>query len=133
MKWIEAYATGIARVDEQHKMLFKSVEDFRAALKAGEGEHTYGLLLTFLERYSRGHFNFEERCMEQYHCTVASKNKAEHAALTDTLTGYQKRYKANGYNEIEALTLLDTVDTWLDSHICRVDVHLKHCVGVTRP
>ena len=133
MKWIDAYATGIARVDDQHRMLFKSVEDFRGALKAGEGERTYGLLVTFLDRYSRGHFAFEERCMEQYRCPVAQKNKNEHAALTDTLAGYQERYKAKGYSEAEASSLLDTIDAWLDSHICRVDVHLKSCVRSNPP
>jgi hemerythrin-like metal-binding protein len=128
MKWTEAYATGIPRVDEQHKMLFKSVEDFRGALVAGEGERTYGLLLTFLDRYSRGHFAFEEKCMAEHACPSAQKNKEEHAALTELLAGYVARFKAKGFSLDEAHTLLDTMDAWLDGHICRVDIHLKRCV-----
>ena len=32
MKWSDQYATGIDHIDDQHKMIFKMAEDFRAAL-----------------------------------------------------------------------------------------------------
>ncbi len=132
MKWIETYATGVDRVDEQHRMIFKSVEDYRTALNAGDGERTYGLLLTFLDRYTRGHFAFEERCMEQYRCSVSLKNKGEHERLTEVVNGYMKRFKEKGFSDVEARMLIDTIDSWLDSHICRVDVHLRHCTKNTK-
>ena len=46
MKWVEEYSTGVARLDEHHKMIFKTAEDFRLALDTGEGENTYALLPT---------------------------------------------------------------------------------------
>ena len=38
MDWTNAHATGIPAVDDQHKVLFKSVNDFRKALEANERE-----------------------------------------------------------------------------------------------
>ncbi|MHB1310414.1 MAG: bacteriohemerythrin [Gemmatimonadaceae bacterium] len=129
MRWSDEYATGIPGVDEQHKMLFSSVGDFREALAEGVGSRTYGMLLEFLDQYTRGHFSFEEGCMEQYRCPVAQQNRDEHTALLRTLGQFRERFAARGYHADDARSLLDTLDHWLASHICRVDIHLKHCVG----
>lgn len=133
MKWSEDYATGVSRVDEQHRMLFSSVGDFREALGEGAGSRTHGMLLGFLEQYARGHFAYEEGCMEKHRCPVAQQDKNEHAALTHTLGEVRARFAAHGYDADEALSLLDTLDRWLESHICRVDIRLKRCVGERAP
>jgi hemerythrin len=133
MKWIEAYATGVRRIDEHHQMIFRTAEDFRAALDEAEGEKTYSVLLKFLELYCRGHFGFEERCMDQYHCPAAHKNAKAHVGFMEVLLGYRERYEAGSYNAAEARALVDAVDGWLDGHICRIDVQLKDAVGESRP
>ena len=127
MKWRAEYATGVERIDQQHKSIFKTAEDYRSALDDGDGERTYAFLLDFLDAYCKGHFRFEEKCMEEYHCPVAEKNKEEHAMFLTTLGEFKQRYAASGYLAEDALELLETVDQWLDVHICGVDVHLKGC------
>jgi len=127
MRWSEEYATGIERVDEQHKTIFQMADDFRAALEEGGGKQTYGLLLDFLDRYCRSHFRFEERCMDDYQCPMAQKNKEDHERFVDVLSGFRQRYAVNGFDHAEACTLMDTIDRWLAEHICGVDMHLKHC------
>ncbi len=128
MKWRDEYATGIQRIDEQHKTIFRMADDFRSALDEGGGERTYGTLFDFLDVYCRGHFHFEERCMEEYRCPVAQKNKEAHSMFFATLRDYQQHYAASGYLAAEARELVNTVDRWLDEHICRIDVHLRNCV-----
>ena len=125
MKWIEEYSTGVARLDEHHKMLFKTAEDYRLALDGGEGENTYALLLDFLDLYVRGHFGFEENCMEEYRCPVARRNKQAHAGFLELLQGYRQQYAAGGYRPDDARALVDSIDDWLDAHICRIDVQLR--------
>jgi hemerythrin len=129
MKWNDDYATGVQRIDEDHKMIFKMAEDFRAALDAERGGAVYSVLLDALSLYCRGHFGFEERCMEEYHCPVAQKNKKAHVRFLETLSGFRERYAASGYDHTDARRLVDTVDQWLDNHICGIDVHLKRCVN----
>ena len=128
MKWIEEYATGVERIDEQHKMIFKTTDDFRAELNDGRGEKFYSLMLNFLMPYCRGHFGFEEQCMEKYHCPVAQQNKEVHARFKEVLDEFQQRYEVNGYQEGEARALLNLVEQWLAGHIARIDVHLRECV-----
>ena len=125
MKWMDEYATGVTRIDEHHRMIFKTAEDFRMALDTGQGENTYGLLLDFLDLYVRGHFGFEENCMDEYRCPVARKNRQAHAAFLDVLQGYREQYAAGGYRPADARDLVDAIDKWLDGHICRIDVQLK--------
>ncbi|MDQ7008253.1 MAG: hemerythrin family protein [Acidobacteriota bacterium] len=130
MRWSEAYATGIERVDEQHRMIFKMAEDFQAVLdEKVRGERTYGLLLETLDRYCAAHFSFEERCMEEYNCPAAERNKQAHESFVQVLAGYRQRYAEKGFDPVEAQGLLDTLNRWLVEHICGIDVELRKCVG----
>jgi hemerythrin len=129
MKWIDDYATGVERIDEDHKMIFKMADDFRAALDECKGAAVYSVLLDSLNLYCRGHFGFEERCMEEYRCPVAQRNKDAHVKFLETVSEFRRRYAANGYDPIDARQLVDTVDQWLANHICHIDIHLKRCVS----
>ncbi len=129
MKWSDDYATGIERIDDDHKMIFKMAGDFRAALDECNGGAVYCVLLNALNLYCRGHFGFEERCMDEYRCPVAQKNKDAHAKFLEALSEFQRRYSVSGYDPKDARRLVDTVDQWLTDHICHIDIHLKRCVS----
>lgn len=133
MKWIDDYATGVERIDEQHKMIFKMADDFRAALDEGRGERTFGLLLNSLDLYIRTHFGFEERCMEEYRCPVAQRNEETHSKFVVFFRGFQQRYATIGYRIADARELVDSLDRWLDGHICGIDVYLKDYVNGSPP
>ncbi len=129
MKWRDDYKVGIKSIDEQHKMLFQMSADYRAALHEERGESIYGGLLKSLKIYCRGHFSLEERCMEEHKCPVADKNKEAHASLLKVLASFEQRYEDVGFNPTDAMKLVDTLDQWLNIHICRIDVHLRKCVN----
>jgi len=129
MKWSENYATGVEQIDKDHQMIFQMSEDFRATLDEGLGGEVYSVMLDNLSVYFRGHFSFEERCMTEHQCPVAQENKAAHKKFIKTLSGFQQRYVTQGYNRADARQLVDTIDQWLDRHICRIDIHLKRCVS----
>jgi hemerythrin len=128
MKWSEAYATGIARIDAQHKMIFKMAEDFRSALDEQKGERVYPALLQTLDIYVRTHFGFEEECMARYTCPAARSNKEAHAWFLGMLTEFQRRYAGAGYEDADARNLVDSIDKWLADHIGNTDIQLKHYV-----
>ena len=129
MKWSDDYAVGIEFIDKQHQALFRWAENFRAALDHGMGGEAYSEVLYELTVYTEDHFRFEEGCMNEYRCPVAEKNKAAHTKFVETLSGFQQRYDAAGYDREDALRLADTLDEWLADHICHIDIHLKRCVN----
>jgi hemerythrin len=131
MKWSDEYSTGNEQIDDQHRMIFKMAEDFRAALDEGMGERVYGEMLESLNLYVRTHFGFEERCMDKYGCPVATGNKKAHARFVEVLTEFQQRYTTSGFSRADARDLVDTMDRWLVDHICRIDVRLREYVAKT--
>jgi hemerythrin len=128
MKWSEDYVTGVGHIDDQHKMLFRMAEDFRAALDEGPGGRVYGSFLQSLDAYAHSHFQFEEGHMDRCHCPVAQENREAHLEFTQVLSRYAQNYAASGFARADARSLTDTMDRWLVDHICGIDVHLKDWV-----
>lgn len=125
MKWSDDYATGVARVDDQHRMIFKMADDFRDALDEARGEVVYGAFLRSLDLYVRTHFGFEDGCMNRVHWPSAQTNREAHAKFVEVLAAFRQRYAANGFDRADARSLVDTIDRWLADHICGIDVQLK--------
>lgn len=130
MQWSEAYSTGIARIDDQHKMLFQMADSFRAALDEGKGHGVYGGLLTSLDLYVRSHFAYEEGCMARDFCPAAQVNADAHRGFIAFLHRFHERFASSGFVLADARELVDTIDAWLVDHICRIDVQLRATVEV---
>jgi len=125
MKWSDEYSTGVERIDNQHKMLFRMSEDFRTSLDDGLGDRIYDGLLKSLDMYARSHFRLEENCMASCECPAAKENSGAHRRFMETLREFQDRYSADGFAPGEARELVDYIDRWLSDHIGRIDVQLK--------
>ncbi len=125
MQWRPQFATGDAQIDEQHKMLFTTSDQFRETLEAGEGERTYDLFLDFLTAYCEMHFSVEETCMFAHKCPVAKQNTQEHGLFMRMVEKENARFRTDGFDATIAAKLLDRIDRWLESHICRIDVRLR--------
>jgi len=128
MKWSENYATGIHRIDQQHKMLFKMAEDFSDALDNGQGERVYASYLESLDIYARSHFRYEEGCMDRCKCPVAEGNKTAHDRFMAMLIQFRQKYGSGGYVMTDARDLTNAIEAWLADHICKIDVKLRDWV-----
>ena len=132
MKWQPSYATGDAEIDRQHKALFETVQDYREVLSEGAGKNTYDGFLEFLQVYVQAHFGYEENCMHSARCPVAGRNKKEHAAFIKMLEKEVEVHAREGFSHARATVLLDSIDNWLASHICRVDVRLRDFINTKK-
>jgi len=125
MEWKEEYATGIDEIDRQHKTLFDNTADFREVVTEGFGENSYQGFLEFIMAYAEAHFSFEEECMLASQCPATACNKAEHRLFLEYFRKEEEAYRQHGYNPRRTLELLDFIENWLDSHICRIDSQLR--------
>lgn len=125
LRWKEEYATGVPRIDEQHRMLFQMGEDFRVALDEGGAERVYENLLDSHGLYVQAHFGLEERCMAACSCPAGRRNSDAHARFIETLGAWRGRHDAHGYREGDARELVDFLDRWLSGHIAGVDVEIR--------
>jgi hemerythrin len=125
MKWKDEYSTGHDEIDRQHKTLFDFTDEFRLVLNEGCSMDTYSGALEFIRIYSDTHFGFEEKCMNAHNCPFAGLNREEHSNFRSVLENKSEEFEANGFILRDAFSLLDFIDSWLESHICRVDSKLK--------
>lgn len=128
MQWNESYTTGVPRLDQHHRRLFKVVTAMSKVVASDDGASEFLRLLGFLDHYCRNHFGDEEGCMLRYRCPAAHRNKQQHEGLLQLLAKHRRYYTANGYDPDDALVLTNSMKHWLHSHICGVDRQLCHCV-----
>src|SRR6266704_1524667 len=102
MKWSESFATGIQRIDDQHKMLFQMSEDYRLALDEGSGNRVYRLFLRALNLYASSHFSYEEGCMDRCKCAAAKSNRDAHAGFISFLRTHDERFETQGFLSADA-------------------------------
>jgi hemerythrin len=58
-------------------------------------------------------------------CPAAKLNQDAHRGFIAFLQRFHERYTAAGFVQADARELVDTIDSWLVDHICRIDVQLK--------
>ncbi|PIE33343.1 hypothetical protein CSA56_12290 [candidate division KSB3 bacterium] len=126
--WKDEYSTGVQKVDEQHKVLFRNLNKFEEIIQAGKGAQVIEKMLGFLEQYAQKHFAFEEKYMEHYGCPVAKQNKEAHRRFFMMFEKLRKRFEEEGADELLLEQLHLTLETWLLNHILGIDVQLKSSV-----
>jgi hemerythrin len=133
--WDKSMSTGVQALDEQHKMLFSKFNDFsRAVSKMINGEtvsesiESATEVLDFLQFYTVWHFEKEETCMDTYKCPIASKNKHAHAEFVSTFNKFYLQWQEGNMTPDLAASTYKELETWLVSHIMRVDTQLRPCI-----
>lgn len=122
--WTPSLATGVAKVDAQHKELFRQVGLLGEAMSRGQGRQEIGKILDFLGKYVVEHFAEEERCMEEYDCPAAAANKQAHAQLLSTFAALKGRFDREGATPTLVLDIQSKLNDWLVQHIERIDKQL---------
>lgn len=128
LTWSEQFATGVALVDTQHKMLIEKI-NLLETLLAGPlpPKAKCDELLNFLGSYVGTHFKYEEGCMEKAKCPAHEKNKQAHAAFLKVFGDFKARYVAEGPNAPLLKELHRAAAEWIKNHILSIDVQLKAC------
>lgn len=126
--WTPALATGVAKVDAQHKELFRQVGLLSEAMARGQGRHEIGRILDFLGKYVLEHFAEEERCMEEYGCPAAAANKQAHTQLLSTFAALKGQFDHEGPTPTLVLDIQRKLRDWLVQHIERIDKQLAACL-----
>jgi hemerythrin len=126
--WTEQFATGVALVDTQHKMLIEKI-NFLEKILGGPlpPKEKCDELVNFLGSYVGTHFKFEEGCMERAKCPMHEKNKQAHTAFLSLFGKFKTRYLAEG-PKVELLKELHgAAADWIKNHILSIDIQLKAC------
>jgi hemerythrin len=87
MEWNESLSIGYARIDAEHKELFRIIQELVDAIHQKTCKYKIDDVLKFLEDYANHHFAMEENYMKKLAYPEYAQHHAEHrkfvAAFTD--------------------------------------------------
>ncbi|MBI2409037.1 MAG: hemerythrin family protein [Gemmatimonadetes bacterium] len=129
-EWTEAMATGVAELDEEHRILISWINRLSDANESGDFESEVKRILAFLAVYAAKHFTHEERCFNETRCPFAAANKQAHDGFVALIDRTRAECEEHGVTLNRALELHHGLGSWLQSHILRLDTTLKPCVGL---
>ena len=121
IKWTEDLATGVNEIDDQHKELFKIINELLNACNTGKGREMIDKVILFLSDYVIHHFGTEERLMTRYNYPQFQSHKSQHQYF---LKGYSDLKRELEISEERLIAIIGTnqlLSDWLINHIGKVD------------
>ena len=119
LKWDSALDTGMAVIDQQHKVL---IENFKLLLDRSR-EDRVAEILQFLQNYVVEHFGHEEALHEETKYPGAEEHLEIHNAFIQDFLKMKREYEADEEQQrlITLLKLIHTLTVWVKNHIMGMD------------
>lgn len=117
--WTDNLSVGVKSIDDQHTVLFNTINDLHAAMMKGQARAKVGELLCTLLVYTRSHFSDEEAIMEKSKYPGLATHRVEHRKLTNKVEGFVRRYQEGDLSV--SVELADFLSNWLKNHIQQTD------------
>ena len=127
--WDVSLQTDVAEVDDQHRELFRQVDQLHEAILQGRGRDEIARIIDFLQKYVVDHFAAEERIMDELACPAAAANKRAHAEFLTTFTAFRRQFDEQGAKTTLVLEMYEKLTRWLVAHIAGIDKQLSGCVA----
>ena len=124
VRWTDDLVTGEDQIDEQHRMLFRAVDDLMEAMWQGKGQAEVGGLLELLANYVGRHFSDEEVFMRVKAYPGREQHKDIHAAFAAEISGLQLKHSQGGTTTELVVEVLDKSCDWLRNHISKSDMEM---------
>ncbi len=123
-EWKDSFSVGVELIDEQHKMLIKSINDITDAVNDNKGSAVVARTLNFLIEYTDFHFSLEEKHMSEHNYPEIEDHLKRHEEFKNTLANLEKDFREDGATHILAESIDTFMINWLTHHITSIDVKL---------
>jgi hemerythrin len=117
--WSEAFATGVAEMDAQHRELLEQVSRLLAAMEREPA--AVGRALDFLGDYVVSHFDAERRLMEAHGYPGAEAHAAAHEGFVRAFGRLRFDYDLDGLSDGMRELVGGWMVGWLKGHILEED------------
>jgi hemerythrin len=122
--WTDDLATGVTKIDDQHKELFSRINRLLDACNQGRGKKEIDGVLRFLEDYVETHFSEEEKYMMQYGFPGYAGHKSQHLEFIEKFSEIKRKLDAEGPGLLVVVTTNQLLVDWLKTHIRKLDREL---------
>jgi hemerythrin len=118
-EWSELYATGIPRVDREHRELFQCVKSFNEACRENRGPDQVEQTLHYLHHYAMTHFKGEEDQMARVAYPELEGHRLEHESLLSRVRKTLEKLHEGESPDPEKFG--EFVNAWICQHIIEQD------------
>ena len=119
LDWSLSLSVDVPEMDEQHKKLFRLVNDLNEAMKQGRTREEMVRVFDELARYTQTHFASEERFLASIGYPQLTQHKKEHAELMGQVAAFKADYDAG--KAMISIKLLGFLRDWVCTHIQKSD------------
>lgn len=119
--WTEDLSTGVETIDDQHKELFKRIDNLLDSCRLGKGKVEVKKMIQFLDDYVTIHFSEEEKYMQKYAYPEYDRHKGQHLEFTGNFMMLKNQLDNEGPGVHIVVATNQIVVDWLKNHIRKVD------------
>jgi len=119
VEWNDSLSVGISKIDKEHQVLIKLINDLNDAMQNGTAKDIIGSIVGELVKYTVNHFKTEEDWFEEYNYPDTAAHKQEHSEFVAKAAEFQAGYADGSITlTIEIITFLSD---WIEEHINGTD------------
>jgi hemerythrin len=115
LAWDDSFSTGIKTFDEQHKVLFRMVNDLHDAMQQKRTKEAIGQILRGLADYTVNHFADEEKAFSQTRYLDEANHKVLHKKLVDQVVDLIGKFQSG--ETVLSQDVITFLQKWLVEHI----------------
>jgi hemerythrin len=124
LKWDNTLATGVAKMDSQHKEVFNRMNQLIFAMREGKSRAEVIKTLDSLENYVIKHFNEEEEIQMKNNYPQYSVQHFEHEKFKKELKEVRNTFENTGISAIFVINTQQKITKWWRNHISDLDKDL---------
>jgi hemerythrin len=124
MEWTDDLSVGVEHIDEQHRELFRRINQLVEAVKKSECKYIIGDVMKFLHDYAVEHFGDEEALMVRRDYPGYKPHRAEHLKFIRDLAGMEEELRDEKSSYTRSVYTNQMVVDWIINHIKKRDMKL---------
>lgn len=115
IKWKEDLSVGVGIIDDQHKELFRHINNFYNSIVNKTNKEGVMQVISNLENYTRIHFSFEELAMRNGGYADIAAHIKEHEAFVEKVADFKERFYSGRL--LLSLEVTTFIKDWITNHI----------------
>ncbi len=113
MEWKDEYSMGILEIDNQHRLLLRSISVIEESIRLNQGWSNTHYAILELIQLARMHFSFEEALMRMFAYPRMDTHQDEHQHFFTRLDGIERQ----SLRKSAEAEMIDFLKSWLTKHI----------------
>jgi len=126
IKWRDSYSVDFEQLDKQHEVLVKFINEMFIIIRDKEINISLSYQIDQLIKYTKEHFDYEEKLLEKAGFELLAQHKEIHKKLVEEVVDLREQVEKN--TDGICSDLYAFLRNWLIDHILKEDMQYKECL-----